>query len=249
MDGSHAGDRAYHCRRPTKRKHARSLAWILILSTVLVGCTARIKGTEYPVAWPARIEKAGNAECIDISGSYKAGSGDSLLPFFLFGVNETSSHEWSDLVQINEQVLAAPDDSTVTVGFPDADRMEVVVAVRGTPIARQVLQRSHLSASTAEMWLGQGDRTFRCEPDSVVTVGASVSDWTRFRLPYEERKRLYKRRDIRHAGTSHGYFDFSIAVDGSLVMRERRFFCVDCGNLDHRWRRWEPELGPRRASR
>jgi hypothetical protein len=226
-----------------KAENARSLAWILLLATALAGCGARIKGTEYPVAWPARVEKAGNAECVDITGSYKAGTGDSLLPFFLFGINETSSREWSDLVQVNEQVLAAPDDSTVSIGLPDSDRMEVVVAVRGTPIARQFLQRSHLSASTAEMWLGQGDRTFRCNPDSIVTVGASVSDWTRFRLPYEERKRLYKRRDIRHAGTSHGYFDFSKAVDGSLVMRERRFFCVDCGKLDHRWRRWEPVSG------
>lgn len=228
-------------------KRAFSLAWILILSAALIGCSARIKRTEYPSAWPARVEtKSENAECIDISGSYKAGNGDSLLPFFLFGINETSSPEWVNLVQVNEQVLAAPDDSTVTVGFLDVDRIEVVVAIRGTPIARQILQRSHLSASTAEMWLGQGDKTFRCDPDSIVTVGASVSDWVRFRLPYEERKRLYRRRDIRHAGTSHGYFNFSRAVDGSLVMRERRFFCVDCDNLNHRWRRWEPVLGPRR---
>lgn len=205
-----------------------------------------MKRTEYPGAWPARVEKAGNAECIDISGSYKAGDGDSLLPFFLFGVDDTSSHEWSDLVQINEQVLAAPDDSTVTVSFLDADRIEVVVAIRGTPIARQVLKRSHLSASAAEMWLGQGDQTFRCDADSIVTAGASVSDWVKFRLPYEERKRLYRRRDIRHAGTSYGYFDFSKALDGSLVMRERRFFCVDCGNLNYRWRRWEPVLSPPR---
>lgn len=228
-------------------KRTFSLAWILILSISLIGCSAGIKMTEYPSAWPARVEtKSGNAECIDISGSYKAGNGDSLLPFFLSGINETSSHEWAYLIQVNEQVLAAPDDSTVTVGLLDADRIEVVVAIRGTPIARQILKRSHLSASTAEMWLGQGDNTFRCDPDSIVTVGASVSDWVRFRLPHEERKRLYRRRDIRHAGTSHGYFYFSKAADGSLVMHERRFFCVDCGSLNHRWRRWEPVLSPRR---
>lgn len=205
-----------------------------------------MKRAEYPLAWPARVEKAENAACIDISGSYKAGNGDSLLPFFLFGINETSSHEWSELVQINEQILAEPDDSTVTIRFIDADRIEVAVAIRGTPVARQVLKRSNLSASVAEMWLGQDDQTFRCDPDSVVTAGAYVSDWVKFRLPYEERKRLYRPRDIRHAGTSHGYFDFSKAIDGSLVMRERRFFCVDCGNLNDRWRRWEAVLSPPR---
>lgn len=219
---------------------------MLVLSAALFGCGAGMKRAEYPGAWPARVEKAENVACIDISGSYKAGTGDSLLPFFLFGINETSSHEWFDLAQINEQILAEPDDSTVTIRFLNVDHIEVVVAIRGTLIARQVLKRSHLSASVAEMWLGQGDQTFRCDSDSVVTAGAYVNDWVKFRLPYEERKRLYRSRDIRHAGTSHGYFNFSKAIDGSLVMRERRFFCVDCGNLNDRWRRWEPVLSPRR---
>lgn len=231
---------------PLRRKRAFSHAWILVLSTALFGCGASMKRAEYPGAWPARVEKAENAACIDISGRYKAGNGDSLLPFFLFGINETSSHEWSDLARINAQILAEPDDSTVTIRFLDVARIEVVVAIRGTPVARQVLKRSHLSASVAEMWLGQSDQTFRCDPDSVVTAGAYVSDWVKFRLSYEERKRLYRWRDIGHAGTSHGYFDFSKATDGSLVMRERRFFCVDCGNLNDLWRRWEPVLSPRR---
>ena len=216
------------------------LAWVFWLAIGLSGCGSPIKKAEYPSTWPSRETYSVIADCQDISGTYKANNGEQLLPFYLFGIPDTSSPDWANLVQINEQLMTEPDGATVTIGFPDSDHIEVVVAIHGAPIAKQVLTRSRQSADAAEVWFGQDDQSFRCEPDGIVVVGAYVFNWDAYRLPYEEKKRRYRRPGKNDVGTSRGYFDFSKATDGSLVMRQRLYFCLGCGNLDELWRRWEP---------
>jgi hypothetical protein len=226
-----------------KRKSFLSLAWTLLLLTALFGCGGTIMKAEYPSTWPSRVTNGAQADCLDISGSYKAGNGDSLLPFFLYGIPDTTSLDWANLVQINEQILVEPDGATVTIGSPDSDHIEVMVAMHGTPIAKQVLTRSRQSAAAAEVWFGQREQSFRCEPDGIVIVGAYVFNWDAYRLPYEEKKRRYRRPGKNDVGTSRGYFDFSKATNGSLIMRQRLYFCLGC-SLDELWRRWEPVLSP-----
>ena len=209
--------------------------WLL---TALFGCGPPILKAAYPNTWPSRVTNGTQTDCLDISGSYKASNGDALL----YGISDTTSLDWANLVQINEQILVEPDDATVTIGYSNSDHIEVVVAMHGTTLAKQVLTRSRLSADLAEVWFGQGDQSFRCDQDDVVIVGAYVFDWDAYRLPYEEKKRRYRRPGKNDVGTSRGYFDFSKASDGSLVMRQRLYFCIGCGTLDERWRQWEPVL-------
>ena len=228
-----------------KRKSFLSPAWTLFLLTALFGCGGTIMKAEYPSTWSSRVTNGAQADCPDISGIFKASNGDSLLPFFLYGIPDTTSLDWANLVQVNEQILAEPDGATVTIGSPpDSDHIEVVVAMHGTPIAKQVLTRSRQSATAAEVWFGQREQSFRCEPDGIVIVGAYVFNWDEYRLPYEEKKRRFRRPGKNDVGTARGYFDFSKATDGSLIMRERLYFCLGCRSLDELWRRWEPVLSP-----
>ena len=221
-------------------KSVLSPAWPLLFLTALFGCGGTIMKAEYPSTWPSRVTNGAQAECLDISGSYKASSGDSLLPFFVYGIPDTTSLEWAHLVRINEQILVEPDGATVTIAFPDSDHIEAVVAMHGTPIAKQILTRSPQSVAAAEVWFGQDEQSFRCQPDGVVIVGAYVSNWDEYRLPYEEKKRRFRKPGKNDVGTSRGYFDFARATDGSLTMRQRLYFCLGCGTLDEVWRRWEP---------
>lgn len=214
------------------------LALVFLLAIGLSGCGSPIKKAEYPSTWPPRATSGIETDCQDISGTYKANNGEQLLPFFLFGIPDTTSPDWANLVRINEQLMTEPDSATVTIESPDSDHIEVVVAKHGTPIARQILTRSHQSANAAEVWFGQHDQSFRCEPDGTVVVGAYVSNWGEYRLTSEEKKRRYRRPGKNDAGTSRGYFDFSKATDGSLVMRQRLYFCLGCGGLNELWMRW-----------
>lgn len=216
-----------------------SLAWVFVLAIEFSGCGSTIKKAEYPSAWPPRVISGIKTECQDISGTYKANNGEQLLPFFLFGIPDTTSPDWANLVKINEQLMAESDGATVTIRSPDSDHIEVVVAKHGTPIAKQILMRSLQSADAAEVWFGQREQSFRCEPDGTVMVGAYVSDWEAYRLPSEEKIRRYRRPGKNDVGTSRGYFDFSKASDGSLIMRQRLYFCLGCGGLDELWMRWE----------
>lgn len=211
---------------------------VFLLATSLGGCGLKIKKAEYPSAWPSRLTNNVKADCHDISGTYKASNGEQLLPFFLFGIPDTTSPGWANLVQINEQIRAEPDGATVTIRFPDSDHIESTVAMHGTPIAKQVLTRSLRSADAAE-WLGQPDQSFRCESNGIVILGAYIFNWHEYYLPREEKKRRYRRPGKNDVGTTHGVFDFSKAVDGSLIMQERPYFCLGCGNIDATWRRWE----------
>lgn len=232
-----------------KRDNFLSLAGTLFLLTALFGCGSPVMKAAYPNTWPSRVTNDARADCLDISGSYKAGNGDALLPFFLYGIPDTASPEWASLVRINEQILVEPDGATITIGSPDPDHMEVVAAIHGTPIGKQRLARSRQSADAAEVWFGQHGQSFRCEPDSVVIVGASVFSWELYRLPDEEKRRRFRRPGRNDAGTARGYFDFSKAADGSLVMRQRLYFCLGCRSLDELWRRWEPVPSPAATQR
>ena len=227
-----------------KRTSFLSPAWTLLLLTALFGCGGTIMKAEYPSTWPSRVTNGAKADCLDISGIFKASDGDSLLPFFLYGIPDTTSLDWANLVQTNEQILFEPDGATVTIGSPDSDHIEVVVAMHGTPIAKQVLTRSRQSATAAEMCFGQREQSFRCGPDGIVIVGAYVFDWDEYRLPYEEKERRFRRPGKNDVGTARGYFYFSKATDGSLIMRQRLYFCLGCRSLDELWRRWEPVLNP-----
>ncbi|MDP2142587.1 MAG: hypothetical protein Q8J80_00500 [Gallionella sp.] len=220
-----------------------SLPWVFLLSIGLSGCGGTIKKAEYPSTWPSRATYSVKTDCQDISGTYKASNGEQLLPFFLFGILDTTSLDWANLVQINEQLLAKPDGATVAIGTPDSDHIEVMVAIYGTPIAKQVLTRSRQSADAAELWFGQREQSFRCERDGIVIVGTYIHNWSEYRLSNEEKKRRYRRPGKNDVGTSRGYFDFSKTIDGRLIMRQRLFFCLGCGGIDELWRRWEPALG------
>jgi len=215
-----------------KRKSFLLLSLALLLLTGVSGCgTIR---TGYPATWPARVTNGAKEGCLDISGRYKASNGVSLLPFFIYGIPDTTSLDWANLVQVNEQILVEPDGATVTIGSPDSDHIEVVVAMHGTIIAKQVLTRSRR--------FEQRDQSFRCEPDGIVIVGAYINNWNIYRLPYEEKKRRYRRPGKNDVGTSRGHFYFSKAADGSLTMREHLYYCFDCSGLNELWQRWEPVL-------
>jgi hypothetical protein len=220
------------------RLNSLPLAWVFLLAIGFSGCGGLIKKAEYPSTWPSRATSGIRTDCQDISGTYKASNGEQLLPFFLFGIPDTTSPDWANLVRINEQLMAESDGATVTIRSLDSDRIEVIVAKHGTPIANQVLTRSHQSADAAEVWFGQRDQSFRCEPKGTVIVGAYVHNWDAYRLPSEEKKRRYRRPGKNDVGTSRGYFDFSKATDGSLVMRQRLYFCLGCSGLDELWMRW-----------
>jgi hypothetical protein len=70
-----------------------------------------------------------------------------------------------------------------------------------------------------------------------------VCDWEVYRLPIETKRLRYRRPGKNDVGTARGYFEFSRAADGSLVMRQRLYFSYACDGLDERWRRWEPAPG------
>lgn len=223
---------------PVRRLNARRLVACLCLAAGLIGCGSAIRTAAYPADWPARVAAAAAAACPDISGRYQGSDGEQALAFFLFGVADRASPDWAELVRVNERLLADPGDSVVTIGAPDPDHIDVVVAVRGMPIARQVLTRSRRSASSAEMWSGQPEKSFRCEPGAIVVAGAFVHDWEQYRLPDAEKRRRYPRPGGTEVGISRGYFDFAKAADGSLVMRQRLYHCYGSCSLDERWRRW-----------
>ena len=224
------------------RLNSLSFLCMLVLAGGLSGCGATLKKAEYPSTWPSRVTNSARADCANISGTFKANNDQPSLPFFLFGIPDTTSIEWANLVQINEQLLDDPDGATVTIGYPDSDHIDVVVTMHGMPIAKQVLARSSQGANAA-VWVGQSEQSFRCEPDGVVIVGAYIHNWGEYSLPYSEKKRRYRRPGQNDVGTSRGYFHFSKAANGSLVMREQRYFCLGCGGLDELWRRWESVRG------
>jgi len=235
-----------------KRKSFLSPALTLLLLTALFGfgCTIIYSNqtpiftqdvAEYPSTWPPRVTNGAQSDCLDISGTFKASNSDSLLPFFIFGTADTHSLDWANLIKINEQILVDPDGATVTIGSPDLDHIEVVVAMHGAPIAKKILTRLRRSLWAAKWFLGIDENSFLCERDSIVVVGAYVFNWDEYRLPNEVKKRHFRRFHPIDVGTSRGYFYFSKATDGSLVMRQSLYVCTgSCGSLDELWRRWEP---------
>lgn len=218
------------------RKKLLSLIWTPVLLTALLGCCSTIIKAEYPSTWPSRVKDGTQSDCLDISGSYKASNGDSLLPFFLYGIPDTHSLDWANLVEINEQILAKPYGGTVTIGSVDSDHIEVVVAINGTPIGKQILARSRKSTKDKQ--------SFLCEPDSIVISGAYIFNWDEYRLPREEKKRVYRRPGKNDVGTSRGYYHFSKASNGNLVMLQKTYFCLGDCNLNEEWRQWEPTRSP-----
>lgn len=202
---------------------------------------------EYPNSWPPRISYSSRADCIDISGTYKVSDSLPLLPFFLFGIVDEGSLDWANLVRIYERhLLADPDGATVTIGSPDSDHLQVVVAMRGMTVAKQVLTRSHQTERDIQ-WFGQHRQSFHCEPDGIVINSSYIHNWDIYNLPYEEKKRRYRRPHggaVGPPGVSEGYFYFSKTTNGSLVMRAHLYGCYDCSGLDEYWRQWEPVLNP-----
>lgn len=229
-----------------KRKPFLFLGWALLLLTGVSGCGGTHIKAEYPANWPSRITSSASAGCLDITGTYKASNGIPLLPFFLFGITDEASNDWDNLIQIyKERLLADPDDATVTIGYPDSEHIEVIVAIHGVTVAKQLLIRSYQS-ETAAVWFGQQKRSFRCEPDSVVLNSSYIHDWEVYSLPNEEKKRRYRRMfgAVGPLGVSEGYFYFSKSVKGSLVARVSLYGCYPCENLDDYWQGWEPILSP-----
>jgi hypothetical protein len=218
--------------------------WALLLLTGLSGCGGTIKTAEYPSTWPQRIMSSSRADCLDISGTYKASNGLPLLPFFLFGITDENSLDWANLIQVyKEHLLADPDGTTVMIGSPDSEHIEVIVAIHGITVARQLLTRSYQSENAA-VWFGQHNRSFRCEPYGIVINSSYIHDWDVYSLPYEEKKLRYRRifGAVGPLGVSEGYFDFSKTTNGSLVARARLYGSYPCESLNEYWQLWEPVL-------
>jgi len=229
-----------------KRKSFLFLGWALLLLSGVSGCGGGIRKAEYPATWPSRITSSLSAGCLDISGTYKTSNGLPLLPFFVFGITDEASLDWGNLIQVyKERLLADPDGTTVTIGAPDSEHIEVMVAIHGITVAKQLLTRSYQTEFTAK-WFGQHKRSFRCEPDSVVINSSYVHDWDVYSLPYEEKKRRYRRMfgAVGPLGVSEGYVYFSKTISGSLVARVSLYGCYPCNSLDEYWQRWEPILSP-----
>lgn len=209
-------------------------AWLLSILLALMGCgsSANWKG-DYPNAWSSRVPKAGQADCLDISGTYRAVNGDSQLPFYLYGISHRSA-DWSGLIDVVEKILAAPGDSTVSIGYTEPNQIEVVVSVRGMPIGRQMLTRQ--SGGAAKIWSGDPPSSFRCEPESVVILGANVFNWDEYRSGRQNNR-------CGRVGISYGYYGFAKAIDGSLVMLERPYATCGRRGLDDQWLRWAPAPG------
>jgi len=156
----------------------------------------------------SRIPHSSSVGCLDISGTYKTSNGLPLLPFFVFGITDEASLDWGNLIQVyKERLLGDPDGTTVTIGSPDSEHIEVMVAIHGITVAKQLLKRSYQSESAAAMF-GQHKGSFRCEPDSVVINSSYIHDWDVYSLPYEEKKRRYRRMfsAVGPLGVSEGYF-------------------------------------------
>jgi hypothetical protein len=211
---------------------------LFLLAVGLSGCGSITKA-EYPGTWPVRAANSARSDCLDISGKFLVGKSEPPLPFFLFGIPDTSSHDWVSLAQVGERLLADKEDATVTIESPDSDHIEVAVALRGSLMAKQLLTRSYRSALNAE-WFGQSDKSFRCDTDAVVIVGAYVCSWDQYLLTDEQKRDRYRRPGKNDVGTCRGRFRFAKTAEGSLVMLQRNYFCYACGGLDEVWRRWEP---------
>lgn len=210
----------------------------LLLLIGLSGCGGEIAKAGYPYNWSPRITHSKKANCPDISGSYKITGNQSILPFLLFGIVDTRSPEWNNLVQIyGEQLLPDLKDAAVTIGHPNSEHIDVAVIIHGKTVAKQVLMRSHQSYNNA-VWFGQNRQSFRCESDLITINSAYIHDWDVYTLPLKEKKRRF--RTLNFLGIAVGYFDFSKNTDGSLVMRARRYYCYPCDNLDEFWLKWEP---------
>jgi len=216
---------AFHALR------AGATGWLF--AAAFAGCASLPDSEQRPSA--DRYEAS--AQCRDISGTYRASSGGQLLPFFLFGVLDTESPDWSALVQFTRELRAQPDDAIVTIRSPDPDRLEVLVSVQGRPSAKQVLSRSRRSAAAADWW-GQGEQSFRCEADGVAIAGTQVVDWDAYLLPDAEKKRRYRRPGTNDVGTARGIYRFAKAADGSLVMHQDIWVCLGACDLATE-RRWE----------
>jgi hypothetical protein len=172
-----------------KRRSFLFLGWALLLLTGVSGCGfEKRKAAEYPTTWPSRITSISRADCLDISGTYKTTNRPPLLPFLLFGITNEASSDWANLIQVyKERLLADPDGTTVTIGSPDPEHIEVIVAIHGMPVAKQLLTRSYQSANILE-WFGQHKLSCRCEPDSVVTNSSFIHDWDVYSLLTRKRK-------------------------------------------------------------
>jgi hypothetical protein len=218
----------------------------MLLLAGVSGCSGTIRKAAYPATWPSRITSSSSTGCLDISGTYKTSNDLPLLPFFAFGMTDEASLDWGNLIQVyKERLFADPHGTTVTIGFPDSEHMEVIVAMHGTTVAKQLLTRSYQSESAVVMF-GQHKRSFRCEPDSVVINSSYIHDWDAYSLPYEEKKRHYRRMfsAVGPLGVSEGYFFFSKTINGSLVACVHLYGCYPCKSLDEYWQRWEPILSP-----
>lgn len=223
--------------------NAISALWLgatgVLLAAGLSGCSS----SPHLATLPSAGSYQQSADCRDISGTYRASGGGTLLPFFLFGVLDTASPEWAALVELTRQLRSQSDDAVVTIRSPGPDQLEVLVAVQGVPRAKQVLARSRASPAAAEWW-GQGERSFRCERDTLAIAGAQVVDWDEYLLPESEKKRRYRRPGTNDVGTARGVYRFSRAVDGSLVMQQQIHFCLGaCETATDG--RWEPVRGTR----
>lgn len=223
--------------QPMNRVHTRRRACTLLLCAGLVGCTDA-GPLAYPSTWAPRITPRAAVDCHDITGTYAASNGAQLLPFFLFGVLDTESPEWTQLVRTHQSILAAPDAVTVTISSPDPEHLAVLVAMNASPLARQVLKRSHRSPGTTMRWT-PGDHTFRCDADGVVITGTHIHDWHEYQLTDAEKQRRYRRPGRNDVGTARGNYRFAKAADGSLVMHEHLYFCLGCDFAD-KWRQWAP---------
>jgi len=229
-----------------KSKSFLFLGWASLLLTGVSGCGGAIRQAGYPATWPSRITPISGADCLDISGTYKATNRIPLLPFLLFGITDEASPDWANLIQAYKERLPDNlDGTTVTIASPDPEHIEVIVDIHGMPVAKQLLTRSYQSAKTA-YWFGQHNLSFRCEKDSVVMNSSFIHDWDVYSLPYGEKKHRYRRTfgAVGPLGVSEGYFYFSKTTTGSLVARVGLYGCYPCQSLDEYWLQWEPVLSP-----
>ena len=224
------------------RTPLRCLGWILMLFTALSGCSSTDEQAKYPAAWPSRIATVLVASCLDISGTYRATDGRTILPFLVSGITAEDSFDWQQLVQAYEaHLLPDPEGTTVTIAFPDPEHIDAIVATRGSTVARHTLKRSYQSDFDAVMF-GQHERSFRCEPDGVVINSAYIHDWSVYSLSDEEKKRRFRRLNgaVGPLGVSEGYVHFSKTTEGDLVARVSLYGCYPCKGLDEYWQRWGP---------
>lgn len=227
--------------RPVSLLPALGLGWLMLFAA-LSGCGSTPEKAAYPAAWPPLIAPASVASCLDISGTYKAADGESILPFLVFGITDEASTDWRNLnLAYKEHVLRDPGGTTVSIAFSDPEHIDVTLATRGTTVASRSLTRSRQSEFDAVMF-GQHARSFRCEPDGVVINSAYIHDWRVYSLSDDEERLRFSR--LRGAvgplGVSEGYVHFSKSTDGALVARVHLYGCYPCDELGEHWQRWAP---------